>query len=107
MQELRFFRPLAGRTDSGRSPERGGGRKVGARRSTTCSDASTSEPCPLPGPLYGRDPHPYPSPQGGGEWLAHDGGGGASKHAPPGLCYIGGVRPSRLGVGPRPRVEGG
>ena len=32
MRDVTFLLPLAGRTDSGRSPERGGGRKVRARR---------------------------------------------------------------------------
>src|SRR3954471_9476376 len=66
MQELRFFRPLAGRTDSGRSPERGGGRKVGARRSTTCSDASTRNPSPLLASPMVSTPTPAPPRQGGG-----------------------------------------
>src|SRR3954469_9133122 len=66
MQELRFFRPLAGRTDSGRSPERGGGRKVRARRSNTCSDGCTCEPSPLLASPMVSPPTPAPPRKGQG-----------------------------------------
>src|SRR4051794_14811825 len=67
---LRFLLPLAGRTDSGRSPERGGGRKVGARPWTTRSNASTSvllRHAPAP---WSRPPPLTPPPKGEGNGCA-------------------------------------
>jgi hypothetical protein len=49
------------------APDPGGGRKVEALRLALVWNADTSVPYPFAPALYADDPHPYPSPQGGGE----------------------------------------
>jgi|tagenome__1003787_1003787.scaffolds.fasta_scaffold20265329_2 hypothetical protein len=64
-RHVTFLLPLVGRTDSGRSPEGGGGRKVRARRGTEVFKRVYRRASPSPySPMV---PTPTPTPPRNGE----------------------------------------